>query len=183
MGGRVSAASTSTVTVSRAFNHSGVAHSVMDSVPLSALMNSKARLVGSLSSALRRAFGSNCCLLGELTVTFCHLVAVLDICLECEALDETVDAYDSSGATSLSSRPVAISSDCSSGIDLATQLCVDFVVSGLMHDHGGDSTIRSRIWGSETCASHYASFFATHGFCVHRSLEKYALHACVLDSG
>lgn len=48
---------------------------------------------------------------------------------------------------------------------------------------GGDSFIRSASKGSAARASHFFSFSVTHGFCVHRSLEKYALMACRFDKG
>ena len=110
---------------------------------------------------------------------------MLDVCLECEVLLDTSDAIEGSDATSLSDC-TELSSKHSSGTGTTwklCELCEGFVTSGRIKDHGGDSLIKSMSSGSEDCISHSSNFFATQGFCVHRSLEKYALQACVLDNG
>jgi hypothetical protein len=114
------------------------------------------------------------------TVISCECFVLLDICLEWDT-DESVES-ESSGAASLSDWP-ELSSRCSSGVVSAGKICDGLVVNGRMHDHGGDSRTRSCISGSDVCAFHSFNLFATQGFCVHRSFEKYALHACVFDSG
>lgn len=104
------------------------------------------------------------------------------MCRECEVLLDAVEAFDGSGAKSLS-ECVELSSRDSSGIDSTLSDCEDFVARGRMKDSGGASLIKLWSSGSDDSASHSSSFFATQRFCVHLSLEKYALHACVLDRG
>lgn len=116
------------------------------------------------------------------TVISCECAVVLDVCLECEVPLDTVDASEGSDAASLSDC-VELSSSESSGMDSSWKSCDGFVTRGRMKDHGGASLIMSTSSGSRDCASHSSSFFATQGFCVHRSLEKYALQACKLDNG
>jgi hypothetical protein len=94
---------------------------------------------------------------------------------------EIVDASDFSEDVSLSDSELP--SRYSSGMDSTWKFCDVFVASGRIIDHAGDSLKSSMQSISSLCVSHCSSFFATHGFCVQRNLEKYALQACTLDSG
>lgn len=105
----------------------------------------------------------------------------VDTLRECDETLEAVEPSDFSSNESLSEDE--LSSIFSSGIDCTRKVCDAFVASGRMMDHGGDSFISSLQSISPPCASHSFNFFATHGFCVHRSFEKYALQAWVFESG
>jgi hypothetical protein len=102
------------------------------------------------------------------------MAVVLDVWRECsfereEAVDrlESVSDWDE------------VSSTSSSGTDSAC----GFGELESLNVQGMDSLMRSSSLGIDACISHSSSFFATHGFCVHRSFEKYALQACALDNG
>lgn len=72
----------------------------------------------------------------------------------------------------------------SSEYDSGAEVCeAGFFASGRMIIHGGHSFISSARSGVDDSVSHSFSFFATQGFWVHRSLEKYALHAEMLSRG
>jgi hypothetical protein len=104
-----------------------------------------------------------------------------DTLRECEDMLETVDASDFSEDISLSDAELP--SRYSSGMDSTWKFCDAFGASGRMIDHGGDSLKISMQSICPLCVSHSSNFFATQGFCVHRSFEKYALQACTFDSG
>ena len=104
----------------------------------------------------------------------------VDTLRECEDTLDAVEPSDLSSSESLSEDE--LSSTLSSGMDWTRTVWDAFVASGRMMDHGGDSFIRS-AQSISPCASHSFNFLATHGFCVQRSLEKYALQAWMFDSG
>lgn len=105
------------------------------------------------------------------------IVVVFDVCLEWSFEgEEAVEMLESVSDCD------EVSSTSSSGIDSVCNCGEAFALEGL-NVQGMDSFMRSSSFGVGACVSHSSSFFATHGFCVHRILEKYALQACVLDSG
>ena len=104
------------------------------------------------------------------------MAVVLDVWRECSFEgDEAVDRFESVSDWD----EVSMSSP---GIDSVCVFGKAFELEGL-NVQGMDSFIRSSSLDIDACVSHSLSFFATHGFCVHRSFEKYALQACVLESG
>ena len=99
------------------------------------------------------------------------MAVVLEVCLEWSfECEEAVDKLESVSDCD------EVSSTSSSGIDSACSFGVACGVAGL-YVHGMASFMRSSSFGVDACDSQDSSFFATHGFCVHRSLEKYALQA------
>lgn len=108
----------------------------------------------------------------------CVVIAVvLDVCRECRFGEDLADMLD----TSVSDCD-ELSSISSSGMDSVFRFGEALSVDG-MNVQGMDSFIRSSSFGADGCVSHSSSFFATHGFCVHLSFEKYALQACIFESG
>lgn len=105
------------------------------------------------------------------------MAVVLEVCLEWSfECDEAVDKLESVSDCD------DVSSTSSSGIDSACSFGVACGAAGL-NVHGMASFMRSSSFGVDACDSQDSSFFATHGFCVHRSLEKYALQAWTLVRG
>lgn len=109
----------------------------------------------------------------------CAVIAVLlDVWRECtfeaeEAVNrlESVSDWDEVSAM----RSSRMGSVCG-GFEKAFEL-EGFNVKGI------DSFIRSSSLGIDDFVSHSSSFFDTQEFWVHLSFEKYALQACVLESG
>lgn len=100
------------------------------------------------------------------------IAVVFDVCREwsfegeqlVETLDPSVSDWDE------------LSSMSSSGTDSVFSFGEAAALEGL-NVQGMDSCIKSSSFGVKDCVSHSSSFFATHGFCMHRSFEKYALQA------
>lgn len=108
------------------------------------------------------------------------IAVVLDVCREwIFEGEEVVDKLESVSDCD------DVSSTSSSGIDSVFIFGEAACVLDGLKVHGIASLRRSSSFGVDAapCASHAASFFITHGFCVHRSLEKYALQAWTLERG
>jgi hypothetical protein len=99
------------------------------------------------------------------------MAVVLDICRECSVDgEEAVERFESVSDWD------DVSSMSSSGMDSVCSFGEAFELEGL-NVQGMDSFMRSSSLGIEACVPHSSSFFATHGFWVQRSFEKYALQA------
>lgn len=88
---------------------------------------------------------------------------------ECEVVEAVESDFSASDSSSSLILGVPI---MSSVYDSGTDVCEGFVVSGRIIIQGGHSFMRSANWGVGDIESHSLSFLTTHGFCVHRSLEK-----------
>lgn len=98
-----------------------------------------------------------------------------DVWRECEDWDEMVETSERSDGFSPSEDELWpwLSSRLSSGIESVMDCWVRVLVaSGRIMIQGGHSFIKVLSRGVSSDASQSFSFFATQGFCVHRSLEK-----------
>lgn len=106
------------------------------------------------------------------------VAVVFDVCREWSFKgDEPMDMLD----PSLSDCAELLSTN-SSGMDSVLMFGEWLAVEGL-NVQGMDSFIRSSSFGVGDCASHSSSFLTTQGFCLHRSFERYALHAWLFERG